>query len=132
MTLGVTAPGREPAIPESFRFADHNPLAGEPYLTSPMELRPPWAAREVLVTAWAWDALVDAWASALVVDPYRRISLSWMRELVHLRPTVDPPRDVCPECWGTAIGVDDDGSITGTVGSLVLCICAENPWAGAA
>ena len=50
-----------------------------------MELLPPWAARELPVTAWAWDALVDAEATALVVDPYRLISLSWMRELVRLR-----------------------------------------------
>lgn len=126
MTLVAAAPDRAPAIPDSFRFADQNPLAGEPYLTSPMELLPPWAARELPVTAWAWDALVHAGSTALVVDPYRRISLSWMRELVRLRPTVDPPRDVCPDCWGTTVGLDTDGSLTGHVGALVLCACTGN------
>lgn len=128
MTLALTAADRAPAVPESFRFADQNPLAGEPYLTSPMELLPPWAARELPVTAWAWDALVDARSTALVVDPYRSISLGWLRELVRLRPSVVPPRDVCPDCWGTTVGVDIDGSLTGTGGALVLCACAGNHW----
>ena len=120
------------ALPECFRFADLNPLAGEPYLTSPMELLPRWAARELPVTSWAWDALVDAGASALVVDPYRSISLDWLRELVRLRPGVAPPRDVCVDCWGSTVGVDSDGSLTGTVGALVLCACAGNHWIGVA
>ena len=132
MTLAVTVPDRAPAIPESFRFADQNPLAGEPYLTSPMELLPPCATRELPVTAWAWDALVTAEATALMIDPYRCISLAWMRELVRLRPTVEPPRDVCPDCWRTTVGLDTDGSLTGHVGALVLCACAGNHWTGVA
>jgi hypothetical protein len=32
---------------------------------------------------------------------------------------------VCPDCRGALVVVDDDGSVSGTVGSLIDCLCVE-------
>jgi hypothetical protein len=34
-------------------------------------------------------------------------------------------QDVCGECGGALVIVDDDGSVSGTVGALIDCICVE-------
>jgi hypothetical protein len=31
--------------------------------------------------------------------------------------------DVCQDCYGTLVVIDDDGSVSGTVGSLIDCGC---------
>jgi hypothetical protein len=41
-----------------------------------------------------------------------------------LRPGEDPER-VCRDCFGALVIEDDDGSLSGTLGSLVDCICVE-------
>ena len=39
-----------------------------------------------------------------------------------LRETAKP-EDVCQDCYGTLVVIDDDGSVSGTVGSLIDCGC---------
>jgi hypothetical protein len=42
-----------------------------------------------------------------------------------LRLVTDQQESVCPDCEGALVIVDDDGSLSGTVGSLVDCLCVE-------
>jgi hypothetical protein len=42
-----------------------------------------------------------------------------------LRAVEDVGGDVCPDCFGSLVIVDDDGSVSGTVGALIDCICVE-------
>lgn len=137
MTVTLTTPPapaptvpavRVSLLPETFRFVDTNPMAGEPYSTSFARDLLPWALREVPVTPEAWDALVRAGATARVVDPFRLCSLADIAVALRLAALGEPPPDVCPDCWGTVVGVDTDGSMTGRVGALHLCSCAECPW----
>lgn len=128
MTLALDLAPPFVPLPEVFRFADTNPVSGVAYTASPGGQLPPWALRQLAVDPIAWDALVRAQATTLVVDPYRRFSLAWLRELVRLRPTVAPPPDVCPDCWGTLVQVDSDASLTGIPDALVLCVCATPGW----
>ncbi|MEU4174946.1 hypothetical protein [Streptomyces sp. NPDC026589] len=37
---------------------------------------------------------------------------------------VVPAEDACPDCLGTGVDSDTDGSLTGTVGTPVLCWCS--------
>lgn len=130
MTTALIAPlpvplPRVPALPETFRFADTNPLAGEPYATSFARDLPPWALREVPVTPEAWDALVLVGATAFVVDPFRAYSLTNLAAAVMLCAKGTPPPGVCPDCWGTVLAVDTDGSMTGRIGAPFVCGCAD-------
>lgn len=119
-------------LPETFRFVDTNPMVGEPYSTSFARDLPPWAMREVPVTPEAWDSLVHAGATARVVDPFRLCSLADIAVGLRLAALGAPPPEVCVECWGTVVAVDTDGSLSGRVGALYLCSCAEQPWMAAA
>jgi hypothetical protein len=42
-----------------------------------------------------------------------------------LRLVSDEDESVCPDCQGALVIVDDDGSLSGAVGSLIDCICVE-------
>lgn len=44
-------------------------------------------------------------------------------ERPELRVVENDDRDVCPDCFGSLVVVDDDGSVSGTVGTLIDCIC---------
>jgi hypothetical protein len=40
-----------------------------------------------------------------------------------VRLVVDEGEQVCPDCEGALVVLDDDGSASGTVGSLIDCVC---------
>jgi hypothetical protein len=44
-------------------------------------------------------------------------------ERPELRVVESEGRDVCPDCRGSLVVVDDDGSVSGMVGTLIDCIC---------
>jgi len=46
-------------------------------------------------------------------------------ERAALRAVEDVGGDVCRDCFGSLVIVDDDGSVSGTVGALIDCICVE-------
>ena len=136
MTASLTASPSVPlprvlALPETFCFADTNPLSGAPYAASCARDLPPWALREVPVTPEAWDALVVVGATSFVVDPEQPFSLANLAAAVVMCRRGTPPPNVCPDCWGTVLAVDTDGSMTGRVGVPFVCHCADGSLGGA-
>ncbi|MET8679447.1 hypothetical protein ABZW18_18190 [Streptomyces sp. NPDC004647] len=41
----------------------------------------------------------------------------------HSSPVTVDDEDVCRDCLGSVVSVDDDGELTGTPGALVPCFC---------
>jgi hypothetical protein len=66
----------------------------------------------------------ETWCSQVGIEPSRRP--------VHrsLRVVDGDERVLCTDCGGSTIVVDEDGSLSGSVGTLVDCLCAELPSLG--
>lgn len=112
------------ALPESFRFVDVNPWRPDAsYSTSRYAELPPYAARHVPVTEQVWDGLVRRDATDRVVDVWCLHSLAELVGWLVDQENRAVPAEVCPECWGTTVARDWDGSITGRLGGLYLCGC---------
>lgn len=125
ITADPDAGGLFEPLPRSFRFTDTNPITGTAYATSPFAELPPFALREVPVTGVIWDHLVDAGQVARVLDPFRRVGLDDVHDAAAFRAGLAPISGACPDCWGTLISLDTDGSCTGTVGVAMWCGCFE-------
>lgn len=124
----VRAVGGEPLW---MRFGDTNPLTGRAYARSLWEELPAMVgllARRFVLTAREWDALVVCGRvlSVTGTQPWR-IPFA-MAPLPGLPPLpVGDPFDVCGDCGGTGLSVDDDVSMTGTRDAAFLCWCIGDP-----
>lgn len=122
--------GRVTPIPTRFRFSDNNPVTGTPYARSRFIDLPGYAQTvietDLGLTPSAWDNLVDQGEAYTMVGHRRTYSITrWLRTTIQHRKHSTLPGDVCPECWGTCVELDSDGSLTGRAGGPVLCFCAE-------
>ncbi len=126
-------------LPESFSLLDANPLNGQPYRDCLFVELPPYAVAAIGVTAELWNRLVGLGAVALVLDVLRLYSLAGMlgelrdrQRLVwdgHLDLHEAVGGFICPDCLGTLIAHDFDGSATGVPNAPFLCACCADCWA---
>ncbi len=114
-----------------FRFDEPNPtVTGRTYAQSLYAELPYMVSvlvrTELQLTEAVWDCLVTAGVSLHVTGSgeYRMpLTLD-----VIAAPTGHPdraPAGVCPDCWGSGYSVDEDGTMTGVVGRLFVCFCAQ-------
>jgi len=116
-------------VADRFRFSDNNPLTGKPYARSRFCDLPSYATtlieHEFGMSAPAWDALVASGEGYDVTGWRRTYSITgWLREQVRSRKGRRAGSRVCPDCFGTTVDFDTDGSVTGTTGTPILCWCA--------
>jgi hypothetical protein len=124
----VRAVGGEPLW---MRFSDTNPLTGRAYACSAWEELPGMVgvlARRFVLTAREWDALVTCGRvlSVTGTQPWR-IPFTMAPLSGRPLPPIDDPLDVCGDCGGTGLSVDDDVSMTGTRDAAFLCWCIGEP-----
>ncbi|MGH4007841.1 MAG: hypothetical protein ACRDTH_06720 [Pseudonocardiaceae bacterium] len=117
-------------VPPTFRFTDANPLSGRTYVASLFRDLPEYAADAVTdvlgLRPREWDGLVRCGEAGEVADMQRRYSVGpWLAGERWRRQNCDRPPWVCTDCWGTCVVIDLDGSVTGEVGSTVVCTCTE-------
>jgi len=115
----------ETPLPSSFSLSDVSPYTGAPYVESQCWQLPPHVVAILGVNANTWDGLVRTRSVASVFDVTAVYDLSALLHEVASRTGAEPARDlpVCPECWGTLIGHDSDGSVTGVVDAAFVCTC---------
>ncbi|MGH3567052.1 MAG: hypothetical protein ACRDRH_13665 [Pseudonocardia sp.] len=119
-------------VPEWVRFQDVNPFTGAPYARSRFADLPgyaAWVVTDVLdLTSGTWDALVCSGEVAAVAAScsYFRVT-DWLRWAAE-RQSRPAQSWECSMCWGTCVAFDVDASITGVVGTPVICWCAESWW----
>jgi hypothetical protein len=114
-------------ISNLFRFSEINPLTARPYGESAWRDLPGHAQYVVTelndLPAGEWDELVKMGETYDFVDPDAPFLVgAWLtaaRALCARRP--DGGR--CPDCWGTCVSFDSDGSATGAVGTPFFCVC---------
>ncbi len=125
-TTGLAAGAAEPR----FRFDELNPtVAGRSYARSLYAELPYMVSvlvrTELHLTEAVWDCLVIAGVALHVTGPgeYRMpLTLD-----VIAPPMGHPdraPAEVCPDCWCSGYSVDEDGTMTGVLGRLFVCVCA--------
>jgi hypothetical protein len=117
--------------PATFRFSDRNPLdKAKSYAASQFRHLPTWAAcvvRDAGYRPGQWNELVRA-GSVLEQDAFRAeyplaAGKDWDAEVAR-RDRKDGPAGKCPDCWGTGLAPDWDGSVTGVrVGAPFVCFC---------
>lgn len=116
-------------VPEWVRFQDVNPFTGTPYARSRFADLPgyaAWVVTDVLdLTSWTWDALVCSGEVAAVAASYLYFRVSdWLSRAAERQTRPAQPWE-CRGCRGTGITFDVDASLTGVVGTPVVCWCAE-------
>ncbi len=117
-----------------FRFDEPNPtVAGRTYAQSLYAELPYMVSvlvrTELQLTEAVWDCLVTAGVSLHVTGSGEyRIPFTFDLIAPVLERPGQPPEGVCPDCWGTGMEIDSDGTITGVLGQLFVCFCAR-PWA---
>jgi hypothetical protein len=116
-------------IPERFSFADINPLTGFPYARSSFGDLPPYAMHVIDihlgVTPTEWDDAVAAGEAYSISGWQRTYAItSWLRQERRYRKGRRAGGNTCPDCFGTTVDFDADGSVTGRVGTPILCWCA--------
>lgn len=129
-TLGqVAVLPRWLSAPLWFRFTDRNPFSGEAYLASRWDDLP-YAVAVLVNQLWGlrsreWEHLVSSGEIVNVVG-MREYPLPFTLDLpVPERRNGRAPVDACPNCWGTGVDSDSDGSISGTVDASVMCTCVQ-------
>jgi hypothetical protein len=122
-TAGATAP--------RFRFDEPNPtVMGRTYAQSLYAELPYMISvlvrTELHLTEAAWDSLVTAGVSLhLTGSGEYRMPLTLDVIAPPMQHPGRAPADVCPDCWGSGYSVDEDGTMTGVVGRLFVCFCAQ-------
>lgn len=114
------------------RFGEINPLTGRAYTDSWFRELPEYAAEVVTdvlgMAPGEWDALVRAGAAgARLSYAVARLGFSvgsWLVGEAGRRAGGVAPEGVCGDCWGSCVAFDSDGSMTGTVGVPIVCVCA--------
>jgi hypothetical protein len=115
-------------IPDSFRFSDENPLTLDPYGECEFDDLPDYAqsviTRELELTPKQWDEHVAQHDTSSVAGHWKLYSIKrWLAAQRRFRSHTEPAQGVCGDCWGTCVQFDDDGSMSGTTGTPVLCLC---------
>jgi len=123
-------PPRVTVIGESLCFGDRNPFTGASYAQSFFADLPGYAAHVVSavldINAGCWDGLVQSGRVIEVIGglDVRYPVTEWL--VWAARRWERPARSwECAECRGTCVEPDPDGSLTGWLGTPVLCWCAE-------
>jgi hypothetical protein len=116
-------------IEHRFRFSDTNPVTGDAYSRSRFGDLPLYVTNvietELGMTPPAWDALVASGEVYAVTGWRRTYSITgWLRRQLEHRRGRRPHFNVCPDCFGSLVDFDADGSVTGRVGTPILCWCA--------
>ncbi|HEV3355150.1 MAG TPA: hypothetical protein VG247_00045 [Pseudonocardiaceae bacterium] len=114
-------------IPDSFRFSDENPMTLDPYGECEFGDLPDYAQNVITfdleLTPAEWDAHVAQRDTRSIVGYWRAFSIKrWLAAERRRRPHVEPGPKQCRDCWGTCV-MFDDGSISGTDGAPLLCMC---------
>lgn len=117
-------------IPPDFRFSDTNPITGRPYSHSRWRDLPEYAAdmieRTTSLCGGEWDVLVEDGEVSEFIDVDRRHPLKgWVSRLAGRQKTGRASKGMCPDCLGTSVMLDTDGSMTGRIGTPILCYCSE-------
>lgn len=110
----------------SFRFTDLNAITGRSYSASLFRDLPVFVAEIVEdsgIRSSDWDRLVESGEALAAVGPYRSYSLSHWGRRIYRRQGLVPRSDVCRDCYDTGVTDDCDGSMTGTVGTPIVCFC---------
>ncbi len=125
---------RVTVIAESLCFGDRNPFTGELYAQSWFADLPGYAAHVVTavldITPGCWDGLVqdDQVIEAIGGLDVRYSVTEWLAWAA--RRWERPARAwECPECRGTCVEPDPDGSLSGRSGTPVLCWCVGGSFA---
>ncbi len=121
---------RVTVIGESLCFGDRNPFTGESYAQSWFADLPGYAAHVVTtvldITPGCWDGLVQR---GRVIEAIGGLDVrypvtEWLTWAARRRER--PARSwECPECRGTCVEPDPDGSLTGWLGTPVQCWCVQ-------
>jgi hypothetical protein len=125
----VAIPVQRTAGPRWFRFTDTNLLSGKAYLASRWDDLP-YSVAVAVERLWGlrpheWAELVLSGEITDVVGG-REYPLPYTLDLPVRAPRKGrAPAGSCPDCWGTGVDIDSDGSISGTVGSSVVCTCVQ-------
>jgi hypothetical protein len=114
-----------------FRFGEVNPTAGGrtyaqslfpdlPYLVGVL------VRLELHLTEAEWDCLVTSGA-ALDVTGMGEFRVPFTLDVIASPPcrAGRVPDEVCLDCWGTGYSIDDDATMTGVLGGLFVCFCAQ-------
>ena len=118
-----------------FSFVEVNPLTGRPYARSRWEELPYMIsvlARRFVLTTGEWDALAAAGRVLQVTGtgawrvPFAMTLPPGLLAPLAAALAVEPP-DVCGDCAGNDLSIDDDVSMTGTRDAVFLCWCAGDP-----
>lgn len=123
----VTPPEVWAPVWTSFRFSDENPGLGREYARSLFWDLPDFAAdvvRDAGLNSEEWNALVESGGTYDVVG-HRSYSLAGWRFRLSARHGRRHPAGTCPECFGTCVAEDTDGSVTGAVGTPFVCMCTQ-------
>ncbi|MEU4739078.1 hypothetical protein AB0G02_01260 [Actinosynnema sp. NPDC023658] len=106
-----------------------NPLTGVALCASRFDDLPEFIALVVEhmgFTASQWDRLVRAGEVVEEVDCHRARVIPWTLNRPLSRPPAGKaPEGTCPDCWGTCVEIDTDGSLTGVVGASLVCLCTR-------
>lgn len=130
MTTGTMSAAEAVPVADRFRFSDDNPMTLVPYTQSRFGDLPGYVTHviehEFGLTACSWDALVATGEASTVVGQWRTYSIAgWLSTQATRRQQRRPGRQGCPDCWDTYVEFDTDGSLTGTIGNAVMCMCAH-------
>ncbi|MEU6128820.1 hypothetical protein ABZ805_06565 [Saccharopolyspora sp. NPDC047091] len=112
----------------SFRFTDVSPRSGRAFGRTLFRDLPEFMqdiVEDLGVRPAEWDALVREGA-AVEVTGGGRYGIPRRAASVLRRMTWNgKPRSAraCPDCDGTCVDIDPDGSVTGVVGTPMICSC---------
>lgn len=119
-------------IPAEFRFSDTNPITGKPYSQSRWQDLPEYAAvvieQRLNFCGGEWDVLVEDGEVSEFIDPDKRHSIKdWAASMARKQRTGKRRSGECPDCLGSCVMFDSDGSMTGTVDAPMVCHCCKAP-----
>ncbi len=117
-----------------FRFDQPNPVAARRTYAQSLYAELPYLVGvlvrgDLRLSETEWDCLVVTGAALDVTGAGEyRIPFTFDLTASVLERPGRAPEGVCPDCWGTGMEIDSDGTITGVLGQLFVCFCAR-PWA---
>ncbi len=117
-----------------FRFNQPNPVAAGRTYAQSLYAELPYLVGvlvrgDLRLSETEWDCLVVTGAALDVTGSGEyRVPFAFDLTASVLERPGRAPDGVCPDCWGTGMEIDSDGTITGVLGQLFVCFCAR-PWA---
>ncbi|PKW13492.1 hypothetical protein [Saccharopolyspora spinosa] len=115
----------------SFRFTDPNPEMGRTYAESAFRDLPEFVqdiVEDVIdLSAWKWNVLVELGQVLEFTGTFRYTIPRSLPCVQRLARRGEGRSGFCPECDGSLVMIDTDGSYTGELGTPVICTCVN--WA---